>query len=421
MVGAYKQPAINWGSSPQMDAWWRQMGQQHPAANGGNPFGASQAPPRAAQAPVGTISWDGSAPQQASGASASSPFWSAYQQWQQAQAQQAPSPGGGVAPPIQPIPPGRPLNPPLSPYPPGPPTGGPLPPAIPPGRPLNPPTGVTGDKSLTTAPVSLQQSYTQQQAGYAAAQQQSSQQANWGAWGLGPAAPAAATPLPGSDGKPVSGVSSNAGDYAGRGAPAVDGQGGHWQYPGDGTAIWVPDASTSQQGSYKGQGTPATNGHWQTQGDGSAIWVPDTTASTPATVGASQGNTTSTATPAYDPNSASAGTMLSPQGRLLGSTANPSGLTDDMRVYYTSVDPRSYMQQWVASQADPNSDKGRYMLSQYAATWAAYLKAAQGNDNLLFPDFLATYGPTLTASYGSMGFDDRGEAPPTLNSGRIVW
>jgi len=41
----------------------------------------------------------------------------------------------------------------------------------------------------------------------------------------------------------------------------VPGQNGHWYYPGDGTAIWVPD--TSAAGNYKGQGTGAQQpGHW---------------------------------------------------------------------------------------------------------------------------------------------------------------
>lgn len=54
--------------------------------------------------------------------------------------------------------------------------------------------------------------------------------------------------------------------------PHIDGQGGHWYYPGDGSAIWQAD--TSAQGNYKGQGTGAApTGSWQTQPDGSMVYV----------------------------------------------------------------------------------------------------------------------------------------------------
>lgn len=60
----------------------------------------------------------------------------------------------------------------------------------------------------------------------------------------------------------------------GQGTPPVAGQNGHWYYNADGSIVWQDD--TSQQGSYKGQGTGvAPPGHWQNQADGSLIYVYD--------------------------------------------------------------------------------------------------------------------------------------------------
>lgn len=97
-------------------------------------------------------------------------------------------------------------------------------------------------------------------------------------------------------------------------------------------------------------------------------------------------------------------------------------LTDDLRAYYTTEDPSAYFRQYSGALADPNGNRGRYLQSKFSQAFADYLRAAEGNDQLLFPDFLtAQYGQGLLRGFDTLGWRDRGEAAPSLGAGRIVW
>jgi hypothetical protein len=90
--------------------------------------------------------------------------------------------------------------------------------------------------------------------------------------------------------------------------------------------------------------------------------------------------------------------------------------------YYTNQDPRSYFTQFAGALADPNTNRGRYALTKFGQAWADYLRASEQDERLLWPSFLTQhYGKSLMQGFDNLGWQDRGEAPPPVSAGRIVW
>lgn len=189
-----------------------------------------------------------------------------------------------------------------------------------------------------------------------------------------------------------------------------EGVNGHWYYPGDGTAIWQPD--TSQQGSYKGQGSGAPMpGHWETRGN-TAVWVADN----------GQGG--------------------SGPGAPAPATGAPAPPPDwrTQQAWWGSLYPTDPLQR-TAYDLDPNFAWSTMVNHSGVNSWSPeydWLRGQQGRDyamyadqntrangtpqgNMTFADWIEQNAPTFHQQYQMLPSSQKGYADIFQPGGRVTW